>query len=270
MAFETITPGGTPSVAPIAQKGLLSEEDALKGADHTKSTVFSVSDMTKGSGAQSGTGVPIGSGTSVSVGQLIQGKVAIDMMDAVIPSLFVLVFYRFGIDTKKTSYQLTQGEKNTLVPMVEACLQTINLNFESPWTTLSLTLLFIYGGKAIEVGGVAAIEKKLSASRPASTTPLKGAGGVKLDKEARFTNDGKTTFEAPPAPKFEANLQPGANGSDPLGPPIWTDADVDVVVKKRKGTRADAIEWLNNNWALERGLVKPGKGVKGGTRNRRK
>ena len=268
MAFESIIPGGAPkpdpapgapAQSPAAASNLVSEADALKGAEHAKTNVFSVSDLSKG-GGQPGTsgGAPIGAGSSVSIGQLVQGKIAVDMMDAIIPAALVLAFYKFGIETKKSQYQLTQGEKNTLAPIMDACLSSINLNFNSPWTTLAVTLAFIYGGKAIEVGGIAAIEGKLARSRPASPVPTKGAGGVKIKTEPE---PAPVVPMTQPVSNFAKAPEPFV--SDTLGPPIWTDADVDAVVKKQKKSRSKALDWLNYNWRVENGLEIPFRGGRG-------
>src|SRR5271154_6005160 len=90
--FETIKPGGAPAPspapspsAPKANENTVSADDAIKGGEHTKMTSFSVSDLANRPGG------PGASGSSVALGGLVQGKVAVDLMDALIPSLIVLV-----------------------------------------------------------------------------------------------------------------------------------------------------------------------------------
>lgn len=259
MPFEIITPGGgtsatpnpaapapgkpvTPAESGMAGKDAVSLADALKGADHTKITQFSVSDMS-GKGGPAGSGGPgIGSpGSSVPLGGLVQGKVVVELMDSLIPSLLVLVFYKLEIVTKKSDFQLSQGEKNTLAPIVEACLNSINLNFDSPWTTLLVSLGIIYGGKAMERGGIAFIDKKADESRPVDPG--------KHDKP-------KAGFKPmAPAP----NPTPDSTNTDsfkaPAGLPAWTEADVKAVEFKKKKGRAAAIDWLNKYWVKKGGVI---------------
>lgn len=259
--FEVITPGGSPTTATpgpapsgtaqsdAAKSGTVSIEDALKGAEHAKMNTFSVSDMSKGSagpnGAPGSTGAPL-PGSTVSLGGMVQGKLVVDLMDALLPAIIVLAFHRFGLSIKKSQMQLTQGEKNTLGPIVDACLQSINLDFSNPWSALSVTLLVIYGGKALEVGGTGWLDKKTSETKPfeqpAAKTPLspmsvvggsmaKGSAPV-IDKP----NNDTTSFH-------------------PDGPATWTEADVKAVVKKRKCSYAKAVEWLGKNWQKNGGVL---------------
>lgn len=262
MAFETITPGGNPSptpspepkapeASPAAKIGSISEAEALKGAAHTKSGIFSVNDVSKGGAS------PIGQpGSSLAAGQLVTGKVAVKMMDAVLPAIFVVAFAKLGITVKKTALQLTQAEENTLVPVVQDCLNTINMNFSNPWQALAVTLLFIYGGKAIEVGGVSFLEKKAAASVPAD--PLKHER--KKDATEATPASDVVRQSIPIAGSGVAGVQqnpmPNAPDFSLDGPTTWTEADVTVIEKKRKKGRKDAIAWLNKNWQKKGGILR--------------
>lgn len=254
--FEVIIPGGAPqgtttttaSAKPdqsaAANAGTVSMEDALKGADHAKMNTFSVSDISKGAGGPNGgPGMAAGgpAGSSVALGGMIQGKVAIDLMDALIPAVLVLLFHRFGISVRKSQMQLTQGEKNTLEPIVSACLNSINLDFSNPWTALCVTLLVIYGGKALEVGGAGWLDKKTNETKPfeqpkpaAPVVPMNVAKGPEPIIEKPNTNN--MSFSSP-------------------GPVTWTQADVKAVVDKKKCSYAKAEEWLNKNWAKKGGVI---------------
>lgn len=255
--FEVITPGGAtaapgsspgsnqPAQSEAAKNGTVSLEDAIKGADHAKMNTFSVSDVSKGSGATGPDGKPIGGGlpgSTVALGGMVQGKLVVDLMDALLPSIIVLAFHRFGLSVKKSQMQLTQGEKNTLGPIVDACLNSINLDFSNPWSALSITLLVIYGGKALEVGGTGWLDKKSSESKP---------------------------FEQPKPVAPIIPMHQGVKGPEPVinkpntdttsfhddGPRTWTDADVRAVVKKRKCSYAKAVEWLEKNWTKKGGVL---------------
>lgn len=253
MAFEEIVPGGSPATAAdpspgkppesaAANSGAVKIEDALAGAAHTKMTSFSVSDIATG---RTGPTIPGTPGSSVALGGLVQGKIAVDLLDSLIPAVLVLLFKKLEIDVKKTDFGLTAGEKNTLAPIVEACLNSVNLDFSSPWTTLLISLTVIYGGKALEKGGVQFLEKKAAETKPAD--PLK-------HEKKKAPSIVKEMFPGGPSGKApEPTRTPDSTNMDDFGttdgPATWTEADVTVVEKRRKKGRAEAIQWLEANWA---------------------
>ena len=270
MAFEVITPGGnastaaSPSGAPsgssgpagssgesaAANSGTVSLDDALKGADHTKTTTFSVSDLSKGSGtAGAGSGSGSGTGQSVPLGGLVQAKIAIDLADSLIPAALVLIAHRIGLEIRKTQFSLTQGEKNTLLPIVEQCLNQINLNFSSPWQSLAVSLLVIYGGKFAEVAGTGWMDKKSEEKR--RMPPVVSVAAASNPGAERQAPGGQVQ---PPAPN-----PPGASADviafDPSGPRTWTDNDVTVLMRKKKISRDKAVAWLERNWAKKGGVI---------------
>lgn len=247
------TPPNSPAESNMANKDNVGLAEALKGTDHTKITQFSVSDTSKGSGGPNSGGGPNwtggpgsggGPGNSVPLGGLVQGKVVVELMDSLIPALLVVVFHKLEVATKKTDFQLTVGEKNTLAPIVEACLNSINLNFDSPWTTLAISLAVIYGGKALEKGGVAFLDKKADESKPADP-----------DRHNRPAKGFKPMTAAAPSPIPDAT-DTGAfvEVREPVLP-SWTEADVKKVEARRKRGRAEAIDWLNKNWKKKGGVV---------------
>lgn len=266
MAFEEIIPGGAPApvvpIAPVkpkesvaANSGVVSEADALAGAGHTKMTSFSVSDMANKPGGPTTPGTP---GQSVALGGLVQAKIAVDLVDSIIPAVLVLLFAKLEIALKKTDFQLTAGEKNTLTPIVEACLNSINLDFSSPWTTLLISMVVIYGGKALEKGGVQFLEKKTAEQKPADPDKHNKKKGPAIVAEM-FPGSPTAKPPAPASPADSTNLD---DFGTTAGPAVWTEADVTIVEKRRKKGRAEAMEWLETNWLKEGN----GKKTKGGRR----
>lgn len=250
MAFEILTPpkpvmtsvppdSTTPGPSPAAQAGTVSEAEAIAGAAHTKMNVFSVSEPPKPGQPGAAPGTP--GGSSVQLGGIVQGRVAVDLMDALLPGLIVLGFYKMSIETKKSDFQLTQGEKNTLYPIVDQCLNSINLNFESPWTALTVALITIYGGKAAEKGGIAWMDKKAVAGRVATPESVTKKPPLKV---------------VPPEP---INPAPASTNTDSFGtasgPATWTEADVKLVAKKRHCSDAKALGWLQRNWVKRGGVI---------------
>lgn len=266
MAFEEIVPGGSPAPAAApnptppkessaANSGTVTEAEALAGAAHTKMTSFSVSDLANKPGGPTIPGTP---GQSVALGGLVQGKIAVDLMDALIPALLVLLFKKLEIDVKKTDFGLTAGEKNTLSPIVEACLNSINLDFSSPWTTLLISLVVIYGGKALEKGGVQFLEKKAAESKPADPLKHEKKKGPAIVAEM-FPG---SPASKPPEPTRTADSTNMDDFGATPGPATWTEADVTVIEKRRKKGRAEAIQWLELNWAKSPGTTKKTGGKK--------
>lgn len=144
---------GLTGSAPIVGSGTVSEAEAIAASGHTKITTIT---------GLAGASAPIGqSGQSVSVGGLVDGKLAVELMDATLPSLMVFLLYKIGMKLRKSDLQLTEKEKNTLSPIMQKCLESLMINFNNPWVALSVSILTIYGAKIIEKGGVAFLDGKL-------------------------------------------------------------------------------------------------------------
>jgi hypothetical protein len=211
-------------------------------------TNFSVSDMAKGSAQPNGSASASPSGQSVALGGLVQAKIAIDLADSLIPAALVLVGHRMGLELRKTAFSLTAGEKNTLTPIVEACLNSISLDFSSPWQTLAVSLLVIYGGKFAEVAGTGYMDKQAAKKTPykapeAVTAVYSSTTGQEVKRPAPIN-------PAPPPSREAERFNPGD-----AGPPMWTEADVQAVIKKRKKGPKEALAWLEKNWVKRGGQI---------------
>lgn len=146
-------PGPNPSgSAPITLQGTVSEQDAINASGHTKINTISGFSPTGGGSVQTG--------QSVSVGGLIDGKLAVEMMDATLPSLMLFVLYKVGMKVRKSELQLTEKEKSVLAPIVTKCLETLMINFQNPWMALLATLSAFYGAKLLPAIAVAIDEKQ--------------------------------------------------------------------------------------------------------------
>ena len=261
--FQSISPGGAPASAPVqpapgpsssapkANENTVTIDDAIKGGEHAKMTGFSVTDVTNKPGQP---GAP---GSSVALGGLVQGKVMVELIDALIPAVIVLLFRKMKIDAKKTQMQLTQGEKNTLAPIVEACLNSINLDFSNPWTTLSISMLIIYGGKALEVGGTQWLDKKADEKKE----DKKPAPVVPIRNPLTSPGAGKAQAPQPNPPKAATDTGPFTDikVSQPSGNAIaWTDEDYRKVRRWGRYNHEKAIAWLERNW-IKNGCALPAK-----------
>lgn len=141
-----------PQSAPITLGGTVSEQDAISASGHTK-----INTITGFQGP--GQGI-MQTGQSVSVGGLIDGKLAVEMMDATLPSLMLFLLYKVGLKVRKSELQLTEKEKSVLAPIVTKCLETLMINFQNPWMALLATLGAFYGAKVLPAVAVAVDEKQ--------------------------------------------------------------------------------------------------------------
>lgn len=232
-AMPASTAPGSPKPSEPIPTGVVSQDDALKGAAHADIKTFSLTDA---SGKPIAPGAPgAGTGSSVPLGSLVQGKHAVELMDALVPALLVVMFKYMKVDVRKAEMQLTEKEKNVLAPIVEACMNSIVLNFNSPWTTLAISVGVIYGGKIIEHGGVKFLDKKASEVK----TPKD------ITNEVIQKSNERMGMKKENAQAVQTAVQEQVR-SAPLG--HWTEDDVRKVEKKRKKGPKEAIKWLEKNW----------------------
>lgn len=225
-------PSGAPKPSDTGGVGVVSQDSALGGSKHTEIKTFSLTDA---SGKPiPGTGPVTPAGSSVQLGSLVQGKHAVELVDAIIPALLVVAFKYAKIDVRKTEMQLTEKEKNVLAPIVEACMNSIVLNFNSPWTTLAITAGVIYSSKIIEHGGVKLLDRKADAMK--TTKDI-------TDKVIDKSNERMAAVQENKQAVADAVEKQRAA---PLG--AWTQDDVKKVEKKRRKGPKEAIAWLNKNW----------------------
>lgn len=145
-------PIAQPSQAPIIGQTTVSEKDAIGASGHTAIPTIS--------GLGSIPGTTGTSGSSVSVGGMVDSKFAVNMLDALLPSLMVFLMYKIGIKMRKADLQLTEKEKDTISGPLQACLNQLMINFNNPWSNLALAVTVIYGSKIVEKGLPQILDKK--------------------------------------------------------------------------------------------------------------
>lgn len=99
-------------------------------------------------GANGGNG---GGKKKVDLSKLISGSKAVDLIDFIVPALFVKIIENTtgkNIDAKEL--KASKDEKEILVPLVSDFMASINLEL-TPATALLIGLGFIYGTKAVEL-----------------------------------------------------------------------------------------------------------------------
>jgi hypothetical protein len=165
---------------------------------------------------------------------MMESKLAIELMDSLIPALLVVLFRYGKMIVKKAELQLTAKEKETLAPVVQACMDQLMLNFNSPWVALAFTGGMIYGSKIVEIYGTDRAERK--------TGPI----------DSNKAQQG-------PFPR-ERNKIPITDPNEPVKPPVkelrpWNEDDIQKYVDKKKCSKAKAREYFEKNWVRKGGLI---------------
>jgi hypothetical protein len=202
-------------------------------------------------------------GNQVGLGSVVEGKVFVEVVDALLPALIVLAFHKGGMVVKKTDMQLTAKERDVLTPIVQRCMDQIMLNFESPWTVLAVTALGIYGSKIAEHGGKAWTDKKAAEMASKKATEAKSKTSQEAPPRHPQT---RTDGQAPVVdmkPKDDLWVpHDGTSPDGPIGPadlpiglPPWGATELAKVKNRRKRGHEDAVEWLNENWAKKGGVI---------------
>lgn len=229
-ATAPVGPGSPGSAA--AANGTVTADQALSGLDHTKIASVSASGAPGAAGpAPLGTQAPA---ASVSLGGIVQGEWATNIMDAVLPAAIVFGLHYFGIKLRKSEVQLTEKEKQTVAPIMQKCLDNILLNFNNPWAALAWTLGAIYGGKLIEKGGIQWLEGK---EQDREDEALK----AKVEQAERAHDPAKFDYT-----NASANDIQTGQVATPMQP--YTESEVRERMKRAKVSRAKAIEYLERKY----------------------
>lgn len=259
----SIPTSGTP---PISGTGggasAPTEADVLRAKEGAKINIISPGVLPTGA---PGSGAP-NNGNQVGLGSLFEGKMTIEIIDSLLPALLVLAFHRGGMVVKKTDMQLTAKEKDTLTPVLQKCLDSILLNFDSPWTALAVTAGAIYGAKLIEYGGKAYTDKETTKAA------VKAAQGAKAGTTSQPLPKHPDTQTGPKQPAANLRVVPRDDNppgwpsaaESPDGPnnivsdsglPPWGEIELAKVKQRRKKGTEDAVQWLNENWDKKGGVI---------------
>lgn len=214
---------GAPATGGIP--GQISLDEALKGGETAKMDTISMGRL----------GDTATAGNQVSLGSLLEAKLCLEIIDSLIPSALVVIFYAAKIQLNKSVFQLTAKEKDALTPILQKCLESVNLNFDSPWTALLVTAGAIYISKIGEHGIKAQIDKKTESKKNASAAATQNdAEQQALAKAAKEKS--KINLTAVKEETKNSVLRP------------WDEDDVKKVIKKRRKGPEDARKWLTANW----------------------
>ena len=134
------------------ENNLLSDADIMSTNEHTKTSLLPTgtegpNDPTQAPGSAP---LPI-SQPGMKLGATVSGKFIVDMTDIILPALLVWLVSMLGYGIEKKALQLSAKEKETLNPLFQAYLDSINVNFNNPLNNLLFGLAMVYGAKAVEV-----------------------------------------------------------------------------------------------------------------------
>jgi hypothetical protein len=227
--------GQKPAAADTPTHGVVDEKTATQGLNYTSIPAFSQSGQPVDPNAQPGAGASASSATAL--GGMVKGEWVVSMMDAILPALLVAGLHAIGVKLRKTELQLTEKERQTIAPVMQRCLDTLLLNFDSPWSQLAITIGVIYGGKVAEKGLVQIVEKR-EEKKAAKAAEAERAAALKQD-----IKDNPANYEV--ANTSAADLSAGAVHMPSIEQP-FTEEDIKSTQKRRKIGRTKAIEWLTN------------------------
>ncbi len=126
----------------------------------------------------------IGEGQNkINLGNLLDAELCTKLIDTLIPSLLVLSLKMgAGISVKKSQLQASPRELDAMKPIVQKCLEQIELNINNPFIALGIVMGTIYTTKAAEIGFDAYMGKD---SKPANNTVNNEDNGEKRARKPR-------------------------------------------------------------------------------------
>jgi hypothetical protein len=198
------------TIKPDFGSNLLSDADILGTGEHAKSSLIPTSaDAPKAADMPTGSAPMPTSQPGIKLGSTVSGKFAVDMTDIIVPSLFVWLVSMIGYGIDKKQLSLSAKEKETLTPLVQSYLDSVNVNFNNPLNNLLFGLAMVYGSKIVDVFPTAEKLEKKGKKNPIETTAAKVVNLIKNEKP--------------------------------------TDKIIEAIGKKRKKGIKDAIEYFNSN-----------------------
>jgi len=130
---------------------------------------------------------PFANGTNVKAGDLISGELAAEMLDKVGSVLAIYGAKQFlGLQINRNAFKLSASEKNTLAPILDKCLASLDVSFENPWIALVMSVSVIYGTKFLEV-----------TNNPEMAQPLKKAAKVATKQAAAVHSENFVSTRKP-------------------------------------------------------------------------
>jgi len=146
MLTEISTPA-EPAKAPGS-----AEAEVFNTGEHAKTTtIFDTTGPSAPSNAPEGPnkaqGAPF---SSMTAGQVVTGKTAVNVADFIIPALFAFLAKTAGYELDKKALKLTREDRELLEPATQDYLNSIDLRL-SPLQALLVAISVVYGSKVVEI-----------------------------------------------------------------------------------------------------------------------
>lgn len=123
---------------------------------------------------------------TMNAGSLINSEMAVAFIDIIVPVVFVLLFKRIHNKTiSKKAVTLSSSEKETIKPVLQNYLNSINFSVDNPLNALILTLGFVYGMKYVEISNQVPNGNFNTATPPANIGETTAQGTIKKDGRGR-------------------------------------------------------------------------------------
>jgi hypothetical protein len=220
--------------------GAIPENDVFKAVEGSKISTLSPMQTDPLAGSPMGSSVPVGG--------LIDGKLAVELMDALLPSLLVALMAAIGAQMKKTDLQLTAREKSTLEPLMQKCMDQLMINFQNPFAALGVSMLVIYGAKVTEHGVIQIIDKK--AAKAAADREQKQKTETVIKTAAPVINSQQQPAGVATVVQMQMPQQPEKKIIKPMST-NWQPSDEQFfeATKRMKGSRIEIIKRLQREHA---------------------
>jgi hypothetical protein len=203
----------------------LTDADALRTGEHTKASTLQ--GLTGGAGSSTNAGF---NKTTVSAGNLVDGKMCAEWVDMIIPGVIVFMAAKGGFILKKADMLMTAKEKDTLAPILTQCLNELMINFDSPWVALAVTAGFMYTGKIM--------------SAKSEKSPGRGSVKPEAAKKSEATAEKKTPDHVQKAAdEFEEQKRAGLQAEIEN----WIPSETEIEARGRS---------LRQSWSSETGRAK--------------
>lgn len=133
--------------------------------------------------------------SSMTAGQVVTGKTAVNVADFIIPALFAFLAKTAGYELDKKALKLTKEDRELLEPATQDYLNSIDLRL-SPLQALLVAVSVVYGSKVVEILPTLKEVKKPVKSEAAKNGPDAVATAEDRVKEAERKRREKAEFVA--------------------------------------------------------------------------
>jgi hypothetical protein len=184
----------------------------------------------------------------LTAGKIFEGETAVQLLNHFLPSLLVALCFALGYVFKKEHLELTAKESKILSIPVQACLDTIVIDFNNAWVNLSVVAGMIYGSKFLDRIPVG-IEKVVKRTpQPARIVPIqKQSNETSQQNKDNVTTDFNTGERIKTTPIENVRMSSVNNGDSEQQEEKFTLKEeelIDETRKRRQKGRAESIMWL--------------------------